>query len=294
MRLISLAIVAFLLVPRAAAQSTTFTYQGLLTDAGTPANGNFDLQFGLFDALTAGTQIGFTLARPNVTVTGGVFTVSLDFGAGGFPGADRHLEISVRPAGGSTFTTLAPRQPILSTPYAIRTLSAATADDATRLGGQLASAYAKTGDPVAANTLVGLVSTTNLPVGSTSNTVAAGDHTHTDFIQNTALPQTAAFNITGDGTIGGFLTARIVNGSAPPASPGAGRLYFDTVLKSLMVYDGTAWRAYVPFSISGDLQVRSSTNSCDADRAGSLRWVSSANQLEVCNGSAWKALAVVP
>lgn len=34
-----------------AAQTTAFTYQGKLTDAGNPANDNYDLQFKLFDAL---------------------------------------------------------------------------------------------------------------------------------------------------------------------------------------------------------------------------------------------------
>jgi len=31
-------------------QTSGFTYQGRLTDGGTPANGNYDLQFVLFDA----------------------------------------------------------------------------------------------------------------------------------------------------------------------------------------------------------------------------------------------------
>ena len=36
------------------AQTTAFTYQGKLTDAGNPANGNYDLQFQLFDSLMGG------------------------------------------------------------------------------------------------------------------------------------------------------------------------------------------------------------------------------------------------
>src|SRR5687768_14160329 len=32
------------------AQTTSFTYQGKLTDGGTGANGNYDLQFTLFDS----------------------------------------------------------------------------------------------------------------------------------------------------------------------------------------------------------------------------------------------------
>ena len=38
------------------AQTSVFTYQGRLTDSGTPANRNYDLQFTLWDALMGGTQ----------------------------------------------------------------------------------------------------------------------------------------------------------------------------------------------------------------------------------------------
>src|ERR1700736_5387550 len=102
------------------AQTTSFTYQGRLTDGGNAANGSYDLQFALFDASSGGTQIGSTLTRSAVSANGGVFSVSLDFGVNAFPGADRFLEIGVRTAGGGAFTILSPRQQITSTPYAIR------------------------------------------------------------------------------------------------------------------------------------------------------------------------------
>ena len=44
--------------PRASAQTTTFTYQGELTDSATAANGSYDLQFALFGGASGGTQIG--------------------------------------------------------------------------------------------------------------------------------------------------------------------------------------------------------------------------------------------
>ena len=81
-----------------------------------------------FGATAGGAQIGANQTVPAVPVSDGVFTVQLDFGVNAFPGANRFVEIGVRPAGGGSFTTLAPRQQISSTPYAIRTLSAATAD----------------------------------------------------------------------------------------------------------------------------------------------------------------------
>src|SRR5437588_9666178 len=108
-------------------QTTAYTYQGKLADGGAPGNGNYDFQFTLWDAVTVGTQLG-SLTQNGVSVTGGIFTVALDFGSSSFPGANRFLEIRVRPAGTGTFSTLAPRQSILSTPYSIRSLNATTAD----------------------------------------------------------------------------------------------------------------------------------------------------------------------
>ena len=86
------------------AQTTEFTYQGNLKDGVNAANGNYDFEFALFDALTAGTQLGSTVTRNSVAVAGGTFAVSLDFGAQ-FPGANRFLEIRVRIVGGGAFTT---------------------------------------------------------------------------------------------------------------------------------------------------------------------------------------------
>lgn len=128
------------------AQTTAFTYQGHLNDSSVAANGTYEMQFGLFDAVSGGTQIGSTVTNSNVSVVSGVFTVTLDFGAGAFPGADRFLQISVRPCGNpNPFTVLNPRQSLTSSPYSIRSLSAATADtadtatNATQLGGVAAS-----------------------------------------------------------------------------------------------------------------------------------------------------------
>src|SRR5712691_2621145 len=112
-------------------QTTGFTYQGRLTDGGTAANGNYDLQFALFDSLSGGAQVGSTQTLNTVAVSNGVFTVGLDFGANAFNGANRFLEISARPTGAGSFTLLTPRQQITSTPYAVRSTSAGNADTAT-------------------------------------------------------------------------------------------------------------------------------------------------------------------
>ena len=160
-------------------QTAAFTYQGRLTDGGTAASGPYDLQFKLFDTQTVGTGTpqpppnGVTVTLTNVNVSAGIFTVQLDFGADAFPGAARFLEISARPSGAGSFTTLAPRQPITSTPYAIRSLNASSADAVTVSG---------------------------VPGGSGN------------YVQNTTTPQASAnFNISGNGTAGGTLSGNVVN-----------------------------------------------------------------------------------
>ena len=183
------------------AQGTAFTYQGRLTDGGTPANGTYDAQFKLFDtqAVGTGTQIGPTITNPTITVTAGIFTVQLDFGAGAFPGADRFLEINVRLAGsGSAYTTLSPRQPVTATPYAIRSANSATADaattatNATQLGGVAANQYVQTGDS--------RLSDARPPTAGSAN-----------YIQNTNVQQASSnFNISGNGTAGGTLSGNFV------------------------------------------------------------------------------------
>src|SRR6185295_3624381 len=103
-----------------------------------PANGTYLLQFKLFDAVAAGTQIGSTIADLSVTATNGVFNTSLDFGASPFSGANRFLEIAVKKLPGDAYTVLSPRQQILSVPYSIKSKSA---DDATQLGGLPSTRY---------------------------------------------------------------------------------------------------------------------------------------------------------
>src|SRR2546428_4934141 len=84
------------------AQTSSFIYQGRLTDGGTAANGNYDLQFALFDSLLGGAQVGSTKTVTTVPVSNGVFTASLDFGATSFPGPNRFLEISAQLTDGAS------------------------------------------------------------------------------------------------------------------------------------------------------------------------------------------------
>jgi hypothetical protein len=180
----TLLVLAFVVVARG--QTSSFTYQGRLTDGGIPANGTYEIRFTLWDANAGGTQqpqpAPVSITRPNVQVSAGAFAVQpLNFGVAAFPGADRFLEISVRRNVTDPFTTLSPRQQITSTPYSLRSLTAAQAEvalDANKLGGVDAGQY---------------VTTTS--VGNT-------------FLKNTTTQQTgASLSIDGNGTIGGTLQA---------------------------------------------------------------------------------------
>ncbi|MGB7202256.1 MAG: tail fiber domain-containing protein [Pyrinomonadaceae bacterium] len=115
----------------ALAQTSSFTYQGKLADSGVAANATYDITFNLYDtAAGGGTQIGLDVVRDNVVVSDGGFTVDLDFGAAAFAnGGSRFLQIEVRPGTSvGTFTTLVPRQPLTSSPYAVKAASASVAD----------------------------------------------------------------------------------------------------------------------------------------------------------------------
>jgi len=64
---------------RAGPVGTGFTYQGALQVAGLPANGEYDLRFGLYDDL--GVLVAGPVCVDNVACADGLFTVEIDFGA---------------------------------------------------------------------------------------------------------------------------------------------------------------------------------------------------------------------
>ncbi len=93
---------------------TAFTYQGHLKQNGEPAEGDYDFEFGLWDAEIGGNQIDVTQVLNNEPVSEGLFTVQVDFGAEAFDNSERWLQIKVN-------DTILPRQPITRTPYSIQT-----------------------------------------------------------------------------------------------------------------------------------------------------------------------------
>jgi hypothetical protein len=126
-------ILAALLTGNATAQSgpvepqalagTGFTYQGQLKNANGPVTGACDFQFSLWDANSAGVQVGSTQTIAGVSVNGGLFTVQLNeagqFGASPFNGQGRWLQVAVKCAGDPAYITLTPRQPLTPAPYAL-------------------------------------------------------------------------------------------------------------------------------------------------------------------------------
>lgn len=183
------------------AQGSSFTFQGKLNDNSLPANGTYEMQFRLLDSNS--NQVGTTYTATNVSVVNGIFTTRVTFGILAFDGNPRFLEIGVRPAGStSAFTILAPPQSVLSVPYSLRALNAGTADLATnatnadnsaQLGGIAASQY---------------VLTTDSRLSDARNPLAGSGN----YIQNrTSQQSTSNFNISGNGTLGGLLSANTVN-----------------------------------------------------------------------------------
>jgi hypothetical protein len=131
---------------QALAQGTAFLYQGQLQSSGSPASGTYNFQFSLYTSSTGGTAVAGPLTNSAVSVSNGLFTVTIDFGAAVWNGETNWLQIGVESNGAPSYTTLLPRQQVTPMPYAI---FASTASNlmgtlqATQLVGTLpASAFA--------------------------------------------------------------------------------------------------------------------------------------------------------
>lgn len=169
------------------AQGNAFSFQGKLNDGTNPANGRYDLEFKLFDAVVGGTQIGPTVQRPNTTLINGVFSVNLDFGVVAFQNPNAtFIEIALKPNGSpNNLTILGPRQQLTVVPYASRAQNSTNADN---LGGITAGQYITqtNGDPF--------------------------------YIRNSTNSQANAnFNVSGNGEVG--TTLRVGAGSTTPDPP---------------------------------------------------------------------------
>jgi hypothetical protein len=182
------------------AQGTAFTYQGRLNLNGSPAAGIYDFQFILFNVNQFGFPAAPILTNTSVAVNNGLFTTLLDFGGGIFTGSNYWLEIGVRTNGAGTFSTLAPRQALTPSPYAV---------------------YANT-----ASNLSGILPTAQLsgtfPAGQLSGTVPLGQ-------LPAALVTNNAGNVNLNGSFagdGGALTNLQISALNPPGAFSQSPLYF--------------------------------------------------------------------
>jgi trimeric autotransporter adhesin len=164
------------------AQGTAFTYQGQLQHNGSSANGKYDFQFSLFDAMTNGSQVGVSVTSLGVGVTNGLFTTMMDFGPGVFTGQALWLQIGVETnGGGGNFTPLGVLQPLTPTPYAMYSASVPAAGIGPGTAGINISGNAYTATTAA---VAGLAATateattastaTTATTATTANGVAAG------------------------------------------------------------------------------------------------------------------------
>lgn len=180
-RALILFLVAMALAVNTFAQSSSFNYQGRLSDAGQGANGTYQFTFRLYDGAASGSQVGSTLIDVPVTVTNGIFSVDLDFGAAAFAGGDRFLDVSVRKAAGDPLVALTPRQKVGSAPYATRASVANSADSFSgSLAGDVTGSQAGTvvnsvGGQSAANIAGGVQAANNATSANTANTLVKRD-----------------------------------------------------------------------------------------------------------------------
>jgi hypothetical protein len=171
----------------ATAQGTAFTYQGRLNANGGPASGTYSLVFSLYATNTGGTAVAGPVTNNGVAVTNGLFMVTIDFGSGAWNGETNWLQIGVETNGSSPFTSLAPRQELTPTPYAIYSTTA----------GGLPALVIQDGDDNGAPDLIGGSSLNYVPAGVVGATIGGGGATN---FLNVAYSN----SVTGDfGVVGG-------------------------------------------------------------------------------------------
>jgi trimeric autotransporter adhesin len=185
-----LVILAFFLIlnfhSTASAQGTAFTYDGRLQDSGSPANGTYNLQFLLYTSSAGGSAVAGPVTNNAVAVSNGLFTVIIDFGAGVWNGATNWLEIGTESNGVASFTTLAPRQQLTPTPYAIY------AENANSLGGTVSASQLTS----IGNTNV--FASDNFFVGPSGNATTSG-YANTAIGVGALVNNTSGFYNTADG-----------------------------------------------------------------------------------------------
>jgi trimeric autotransporter adhesin len=188
--LATIAGISLTLVTPAFAQGTAFTYQGQLQNNGSPASGAYNLTFSLFNINTGGVAIAGPITNNAVNVTNGLFTVLIDFGSGAFTGPTNWLEIGVETNGftSTSFTTLAPRQQLTPTPYAIAAENATFLASGVAVGSGMGNLIAPDGTM---DSFIGGGNANNILPGSLNSAVAGG--------QGNMIQPNAGFSFIGGG-----------------------------------------------------------------------------------------------
>jgi len=190
--------------PKLSAQGTAISYQGQLQVSGMAANTNYDFRFAVFSVVTNGTPVSGWVTNFDVPVSNGLFTVAPNFGAGVFngtaSGSNDWLDVSVRPAGTTSFTTLAPRQPILPVPYALFAVSASN--------------------------LLGTVGATQI-VGTISSTLISGAYSNTVNFANATNSFTGMF-IGNGASLSNLNASQITSGTLADARLAADVAFLDS------------------------------------------------------------------
>lgn len=239
---------------------TAFTYQGVLKSGGAPVSGTYNLRFQLFDAMAGGTQIGAAIDLPTAAVDSGLFSVDLDFGAvpQAFNGSARWLQVQVITNGGSTVTTLAPRQPMNATPYA---LFAASVDGST-VTNLNASNLASGTIPSAqlAGTYAGALALTN-PSNSIAGTFAGSGAGLTSLNASNLAAGTLSGSLLS-GTYGNALTLSNAGNSFTGSGAGLTELNASNISSGILAFErlpgGGAW------PLSSTLSLDSNTLAIDS------------------------------
>ena len=218
---------------------TAFTYRGQLAQSGAPYTGACDFTFSLWDAASAGVQIGAPQTSADVSVSNGAFAVSLDFGASAFTGDARWLETSVRcPAGSGSYTTLTPRQGLSPMPYALFALNVDAANISglsagsglSYSGGQFSISSGSITNAMLTNPSLTLSAGSGLTGGGTVNlggtttlSIPAGGISNA-MLASPAMTITAGSGLSGGGlaSLGGATTLSIGSGAITSAMLSAG------------------------------------------------------------------------
>jgi hypothetical protein len=183
----------------------------------------------MWDADTAGVQIGTSNTFNAVPMTDGRFALGLNFGASAFDGSNRWIQVEFRnPAGSGLYLALNPRDKITATPYALYALNGANGVWVYDTKQQSVSVLGKkvgigTGNPTAALEVVSATGgddSVKLPAGSVGgNEIASGTFSVGSILisataQNTmTVEQSRSFVVDASGTL--VLSARLDITSSP-------------------------------------------------------------------------------